>query len=133
MAVFTAKRVNPRIENERFVVDVEVYKDGVLVKTERFETTQDQPAGWPGDGIKRLIQNLQDVPNLPAKISAGDVVIPPDVVIDAAVEAWQADYSLASRVKTLVELGVIRADNAKYVALLARLKTNFKAEYIGLV
>lgn len=68
-----------------------------------------------------------------AKISAGDVAVPSDAVIDVAAEAWHADYALAKGVKSLVDLGVIPANNAKYVALLARLKTHFRAEYIGLV
>ena len=136
MAIWTAKKVNPRIEGELFAVDVEIYKDGVLVKTERFDTAQDQPAEWPSDGIKRLIQRLQAVPDLPSKILTGDVTLPPDNVPTAeeiARDAWLKDFALAQRAKQLVDLNVIAANNARYVALLARLKANFQPEYIGLI
>jgi predicted NBD/HSP70 family sugar kinase len=136
MAIWTAKKVNPRIEGELFVVDVEIYKDGVLVKTERFDTAQDQPAEWPRDGIKRLIQRLQAVPELPSKILTGDVTIPADPVPTAdeiARDAWLKDFALAQRAKQLVDLNVIAANNARYVALLASLRTNFRPEYIGLI
>lgn len=131
--MWTARKVNPRTEGRLFKVDVEYLKDGVLDHTERYETSQGQPDNWPADAVKRHIQSLNELVELPAKITGGDVTLPADPVIDAAAEAWHADYSLASRAKVLVDLGVINADNVKYVALLARLKANFKAEYIGLV
>jgi hypothetical protein len=130
---WTAKKVNPREVSGRFAVDVEIYKNGDLVKTETFETTQDQPSDWPAEGVKQIIRSLRDVPALPAKITEGDVVLPGDRVVDAAAVAWQTDHALARTAKELVDLGVIPANNAKYVALLARLKTNFRAEYIGLI
>lgn len=133
MAIWSAKVVNPRKEGDLFKVDVEIYKDGALVKTETFETSQEQPAGWPRDGVKRLIENLQGVENMPGKVTAGDLALPADPVIDAAADAWLKDFSLARSAKELVDLGVIPANNAKYTALLNRLKTNFKPEYIGLV
>ena len=133
MAIYTAKKVNPRTENGLFKIDVEIYADGVLVKTETFETSQDQPADWPADGVKRLIQSLQAVPTLPGKITTGDVTLPADPIVDVAANAWLADYALYQRVKPLVDAGVIAANNTKYTALLTRLKNNFQPAYVGLV
>lgn len=133
MAVWTARKTNPRTEGLQFKVDVEYLADGILDHTETYITTQGQPANWPADTVKRHIQSLIELETLPSTITAGAITLPADPVIDAAKDAWLADYSLASRAATLVDLGVIPANNVKYVALLARLKTNFKPEYIGLI
>lgn len=133
MATWTHEVLNPRTEGELFKVDVTIYRDGSPVKTQTFETNQDQGPDWPADGIKRLIQSLQALETLPGKITAGIRTLPADPVVDAAKNAWLADYELATRAKMLVDLNVIASNNAKYTALLARLKTNFKPEYIGLI
>jgi hypothetical protein len=129
--MWTAKKVNPRIEGLVYRVNVEFYKDGVLDHMERYETTQSQPENWPAELVKRRIQHLEELETF--QVTAGDITLPADPVVDTAKEDWLADYSLASRAKMLVDLGVIPANNAKYVALLARLKTNFRPEYIGLI
>ena len=133
MAVWTAEKVNPRIEGNSFVVDVEIYKDDVLVKTERFTTSQDQPSDWPSDGVKRLIRSLQDVPTLLDKITAGDMTLPADTVIDVAEREWMNDFHRAEKAKILVDAGVIQANNAKYTALLTRLRNNFLPAYFDIL
>jgi hypothetical protein len=131
--MWTARKVNPRKEGDLFKVDVEIRNDGEVVKIETFETSQSQPANWPAEGAKRLIENLKAVPQMVGKVEEGDIEIPADPVIDTAAQAWLEDHAKAMRAKSLVDLGVIPANNAKYAALLARLKTNFRAEYIGLI
>lgn len=73
MATWTAEKVNPRIEGNVFIVDVELYKDGKLIETERYETTQPQDQDWPGELVKRRITNLEGVKELPTKIEAGSI------------------------------------------------------------
>lgn len=133
MATWTAEKRNPRSDGLIFMVDVAYLKDGVENHIQTYETNQDQAADWPADLVNQHIKGLQALETLPAKITTGTVTLPADPVVDAAAQAWQSDYALASRAKILVDLGVIPANNAKYTALLTRLKNNFKPEYIGLI
>lgn len=133
MAVWTAEKRNTRLDGQVFKVDVAYLKDGVEDHIVTYETTQDQAADWPAESVKRHISDLQGLAALPGKITTGAVTLPADPVVDAAASAWMADFGLAQRAKSLVDLGIIPANNAKYTALLTRLKTNFKPEYIGLI
>lgn len=89
------------------------------------------------ENLKNLVRSKCDALNAatdPATVVTGKIdttIVPP--VIDAAAVAWRADYQTAQQAKLLVDLGVIPANNAKYVALLAKLKTNFLPAYINLV
>lgn len=83
-------------------------------------------------GVKRHIRDLEGVEGLMEKISTGEIVLPADPVVDSEAVAWNADYALASRVKHLVDLGVIEKDDAKYAELIARLRANYKPEFVGL-
>ena len=132
MAVFTAKRVNPRMDGKLFKVDGEIYKDGVLVETETYETNQPQDATWPNQLIKRRIESLQGLPNLAATVTAGDVVLPPDPVVDAAAEAWNLDYSRWRKAKEVGQFRPAILSSAKFIALEKRLNDNFLAKYLDL-
>jgi hypothetical protein len=70
---FTAFKVNPRQEGKLFVVDVEIYQDGKLIETERYETSQPQGDDWPAELVKRRIENREGVKEMPSKITAGEI------------------------------------------------------------
>lgn len=135
MAVYTAKKLNPRVEGDLFKVDVEIYADGVLAKTQTFETNQTQPDTWPAEGVKRLIQSLQEVPTLPTKIAAGDLAIPVDAARDAAKDAWLALDSQYWRLKQYVDDGLITSANTpaawtQWMNLKAKRTADFRPAFV---
>lgn len=73
MAKFTALKVNPRQEGHLFVVDVEIYKNGKLIDTERFETSQPQADDWPAELVKRRIERREGLKEMSTKITAGEI------------------------------------------------------------
>lgn len=133
LAIYSAKKVNPRIEDGVFKVDVEIYENDRLVKTERFETTQEQDADWPSEGVKAIIDRLKTVPTLVGKVTAGDVVLPDAPIRDQAEIDWQNDFSVLKSAQTMISISGAFVDNPAYVALVDRVVKNFKPEYIGLV
>lgn len=48
-------------------------------------------------------------------------------------EAWLTDFGRLQRAQKLVDLGVIQASNAKFQALLNKVKTGIKPEYIDII
>lgn len=133
MATWTFKNVNPRMDGDRFAVDVEFYRDGVLKLTETFETTQDQPDHWPAELAQAMVQRKEGVTALAARITAGDIVLPAAPIVDAAQAAWFRDLSKLERATIVLNAGAIQPTNPKYVALQARVRTNFKPEYFDLL
>lgn len=116
----------------RISVTVEFRKDGAPTVTQVYRI-DNFSARWLKDTCAAKCNALNNVEDLTAVTSGKlDTTVTPEAVDTAAV-AWSQDFMLATQVKTLVDLGVIPANNPKYVALLARLKTNFLPKYINLV
>lgn len=132
MANWTATKVNPRVDGDLFKVDVDIFKDGVRVKRETFETTQEQDADWPAAEVKRLIERLRSVPSMAETVAEGAITLPADPpAADPDRTTWFADLARAKQMQNLVELGVIDANDKTYTDLLETVRRGYQPEYIG--
>ena len=81
--MYEAFKVNPRQEGKLFVVDVEIYENGKLIETERYETSQPQSDDWPAELVKRRIEHREGVKEMPSKIVAGEIDLSGMSIVDA--------------------------------------------------
>lgn len=123
---------------------------GVLTVYVEFTDGKDTVVEWckpqDEDGLKYWVKSRLEQMN--ASVRINDALQPNDVievveekapvvVEDPAVTArneWLSHYRLWTRVKaTLIDTGVITASNPKAAALLAKVKTDLKPEYIDFI
>ena len=103
---------------------------------ETFSTNQDQPAEWLEEQIDRKLNFLNKLKEsvetieVSAEFEAKSKESSPDKEAQAE---FIADVEKLRSMKRFVDLGVLESDNADYLALQAKIKSNFKTEYIGLI
>lgn len=103
---------------------------------EKFETNQPQPEEWLGEQIDRKLGFLNelkvkaDTIEIATKFEAKEKVVSED---KSAQTEFIDDVNKLRSMKRFIDLGVIEENDESYVALQAKIKSNFKSEYIGLV
>jgi len=103
---------------------------------ETFSTNQDQPAEWLEEQIDRKLNFLNklkesvDAIEVSAEFQAKAKEVSPD---KEAQSEFITDVEKLRSMKRFIDLGVLESNDADYLALQAKIKSNFKTEYIGLV
>jgi hypothetical protein len=133
MATYTAKKLNPRVEGNQFLVDIEIYRDGALILPWQLRFTQRPTEQEIAYLVKGRIDTLKDVQDGTGTITEGDVAIPADpapAVVDTAFQDWTRDYLRFTRLAPMVQHGIILETNTKWVNVKTRLRNNLKPEYL---
>lgn len=103
---------------------------------ETFSTNQDQPAEWLEEQIDRKLNFLNklkesvDAIEVSAEFQAKAKEVSPD---KEAQSEFITDVEKLRSMKKFIDLGIIESNDENYLALQAKIKSNFKTEYIGLV
>lgn len=103
---------------------------------ETFSTNQDQPAEWLEEQIDRKLNFLNKLKEsvetieVSAEFEAKAKETSPD---KEAQSEFITDVEKLRSMKRFVDLGVLESNDENYLALQAKIKSNFKTEYIGLV
>lgn len=103
---------------------------------ETFSTTQDQPAEWLEEQIDRKLNFLNKLKEsvetieVSAEFQAKAKEVSPDKEAQAE---FITDVEKLRSMKRFVDLGIIESNDENYLALQAKIKSNFKTEYVGLV
>lgn len=103
---------------------------------ETFSTNQDQPAEWLEEQIDRKLNFLNklkesvDAIEVSAEFQAKAKEASPD---KEAQSEFISDVEKLRSMKRFIDLGVLESNDENYLALQAKIKSNFKTEYIGLV
>lgn len=103
---------------------------------ETFSTNQDQPAEWLEEQIDRKLNFLNKLKEsvetieVSAEFQAKAKEVSPD---KEAQSEFITDVEKLRSMKRFIDLGVIESNDESYLALQAKIKSNFKTEYIGLV
>ena len=103
---------------------------------EIFSTTQDQPAEWLEEQIDRKLNFLNKL-----KESVETIEVATEFQAKAkevsedktAQTEFIDDVNKLRSMKRFIDIGIIEANDESYVALQAKIKNNFKSEYIGLI
>ena len=120
---WTAKVTKKEIVSGVVSVTLE-FTDGQKVITETYRATAPNE-DWIPQTAKSRIGQLATVYSY--DVSIGDVVIPADKTVDINVSLFAKRWRLMLEVKVAIDMGVVKADNAKVIALVEWLKANFDA------
>lgn len=103
---------------------------------ETFSTNQDQPAEWLEEQIDRKLNFLNKLKEsvetieVSAEFEAKAKETSPD---KEAQSEFITDVEKLRSMKRFVDLGVLESNDENYLALQAKIKSNLKTEYIGLI
>ena len=131
--MYTAKIVNKETVPQGLKITVD-FSDGTNTITE-WSIPQDEDGFkyW----VKSRLESLNSIITLNTGYAVNSTVDVSDPVPPALTQAqidektWFTDYARWIRIKTtLVDTGVVDINNAKVQALLSKVKTNLKPEYV---
>lgn len=110
-------------------------EDGSDIVNDCFETRSVQDAKWLQNNIDRKCKELEGLSSFIDTITIGEVVVveeTPVTPVLTAKEEYKSDLAKFNKLVGILRQGFIEQDNAEFVALQAKLKTNFSPDYIDL-
>ncbi len=134
--MWTANIVQKEKQLSQILVTIE-YSDG----TNSFTEQRSSNGGFSSlDELKqqvaKRIDNLNSQDELDSTLEIGEVGAPDAPVVeevDEEKQAFIADCEKLAQMKQAIALGLIKEDNAEYLALLDRAKTGFSSDYLSIL
>lgn len=105
---------------------------------ELFQTNQEQTSVWLEDHVARKLKDLNSLKDTETKIEVGTEVIPKEETIEEKVLIskekleYKTDLEKFNKMVGITQQGLLSREDAGFLELKEKLKTNFSPDYLDL-
>ena len=130
--MYTIGIVKDTLFKDGMVKVVVEFPNGQEVLTETFETNQTQPDSWLEEQVDKKLAHLNKMLALANSNGVGQEFTEKEKAAMTLKDTYQQDLALFTQFVSAIRSGFTTESNPDFVALKAKLTTNFNSEYLDL-